>query len=108
MRKGSGTGIHLDEDGYYVIHRRGFYRNRYAHRAYVDWQLMECGQRTLRADEHVEHLCKNRQCWPPTDGHLLIMPVEMKNAIDPGHASRVRLHQLRKSKGKKNARRIGS
>ena len=88
--KGSGSGIHKDAEGYIVIHRRGPNRSRFAHRAFVDWQLAECGQLPLTAAEEVHHLCRNRSCWPPADGHLLIMPEAMHHFIDGGSALRRR------------------
>jgi hypothetical protein len=76
--KGSGTGLQLNHDGYLRIVRRGPLCWKMAHRAYVERQL----GRSLRPDEEVHHLCRNRACWPPTDYHLLICPAVMHHAID--------------------------
>lgn len=66
--------------GYLRIRRRGIYRDKLAHRAYVERQL----GRELRPDEEVHHLCRNRACWPPTDGHLLVLDAALHHAIDAG------------------------
>lgn len=85
-RKGSGTGMILNHDGYLRIVRRGPLRMKMAHRAYVERQI----GRPLRADEEVHHLCRNRACWPPTDFHLLLVDAALHHAMDGGgkHPSR--------------------
>lgn len=95
--KGSGPGIHKDADGYLVVHRRGPHRNMFAHRAYVNWQLAECGQPALTANEEIDHLCKNRSCWPPSDGHLLIWPTAMADYVGGRNAAIGRQRKRRKA-----------
>lgn len=82
--KGSGTGLQINHDGYLRIVRRGPLRWKMAHRAYVERQL----GRELRPDEEVHHLCRNRQCWPPTDFHLVIMDAALHHASDAGKQPR--------------------
>ncbi len=78
--KGSGSGLMINHDGYLRIHRRGPLRDKMAHRAYME----RCLGRELRADEEVHHLCRNRQCWPPTDFHLLLCDAAFHHAMDGG------------------------
>lgn len=80
MKRGSGNGMCLDSDGYLKVTRRGPNRNRKAHRVYMESLL----GRPLREDEEVHHLCRNRSCWPPTDGHLLLLSGDLHAAIDGG------------------------
>lgn len=75
--KGSGIGLTVNHDGYLRIVRRGPLRDKMAHRAYVERQI----GRPLRADEEVDHLCKNRACWPPSDFHLCLMDAVIHAAI---------------------------
>lgn len=73
------SGMCLNEDGYLRI-RRGLLRNKYAHRAYMERLL----GRQLGSGEEVHHLCRNRQCWPPTDFHLLLLDDRLHHGIDGG------------------------
>jgi len=77
-RKGDGPGMYLNHDGYLRISRRGPLRDKMAHRAYVERQI----GRELRGDEEVHHLCRNRQCWPPTDFHLVLMDAALHHQGD--------------------------
>lgn len=79
-QKGEGSGLRVNRDGYLEVVRRGPYRGRFAHRVYMEMLL----GRPLREDEEVHHLCRNRQCWPPSDGHLLLLPAAFHAAIDGG------------------------
>ena len=79
-KKGTGRGYTVNSDGYLMVTRRGPNRGRCAHRVYIEWLL----GRRLRLDEEVHHLCRNRQCWPPTDGHLLLLSGQLHAAIDGG------------------------
>ena len=79
--KGSGTGIRIRADGYLEIVRRGPLRWKRAHRVYVERQI----GRPLRADEEVHHLCRNPQCWPPTDFHLVLLDAAIHHAVDAGY-----------------------
>lgn len=88
-RKGSGTGLRINKDGYLRIGRRGPYRDKLAHRAYVERQI----GRPLRSDEEVHHLCRNRQCWPPTDFHLLLLDAALHEAFEAGAAPNLRAKQ---------------
>jgi len=76
-------GMNLNRDGYLRFHVRPW-RDRYAHRVYADRQMRESLGRGLQAGEEVHHLCRNRQCWPPTDFHLLILDERLHHAIDAG------------------------
>lgn len=78
--KGTGKGYTRNSDGYLMVTRRGPNRGRCAHRVYMEHLL----GRPLRLDEEVHHLCRNRLCWPPTDGHLLLMSADFHAAIDAG------------------------
>ena len=82
-RPPKGSGMHVNHDGYLRIHR-GPLRFQMAHRAYVNRQMQQSLGRDLRATEEVHHLCRNRACWPPTDGHLIIMDQALHHAIDGG------------------------
>lgn len=79
-RKGSGRGLTVNKDGYLCVTRAGPYRGRFAHRVYMERLL----GRPLREDEEVHHLCRNRACWPPSDGHLLLLSGDFHAAIDGG------------------------
>lgn len=52
------------------------YRGKYAHRVYMEKLL----GRPLRANEEVHHQCGNRACWPPSDGHLILMDAALHDA----------------------------
>lgn len=80
--KGSGRGMRVNKDGYLEIIRRGPLRFKMAHRAYME----RCIGRPLRRDEEVHHLCRNRQCWPPTDFHLVLMDSALHHAGDAGRS----------------------
>lgn len=80
--RGSGSGLHVNEDGYLRICRRGPLRDKMAHRAYVERQI----GRPLREDEEVHHVCLNRMCWPPSDFHLCLMDAALHHGIDAGRA----------------------
>lgn len=80
--KGSGRGICLNKEGYLCVTRRGADRGRFAHRVYIEHLL----GRALRMDEEVHHLCANRECWPPTDFHLVLMDSALHHASDAGRA----------------------
>ena len=71
--------MHLNHDGYLRIHR-GPLRDKMAHRAYIE----RCIGRPLRLDEEVHHLCRNRQCWPPTDFHLLLLDSRLHESFESG------------------------
>jgi hypothetical protein len=77
-------GMHLNADGYLRIHKSGPLRDKMAHRAYME----RCVGRSLRQDEEVHHLCRNRACWPPTDFHLLLLDERLHHAIDAGSEPR--------------------
>lgn len=64
----------VTEQGYLRIKKRGspFY-DKYSHRVYAERQL----GRPLLPTEEVHHDCRNRQCWPPTDFHLVIMDIRL-------------------------------
>jgi|SRR6185437_391163 len=83
-RKGAGAGLRVTSEGYVEITRRGPLRGKKAHRAYVDRQLAESGLPPLIADTEIHHLCRRRDCWPPTDFHLLIMPAAMHHFMEAG------------------------
>lgn len=80
--KGSGKGMRVNKDGYLEVIRRGPHRGRFAHRVYMEHLV----GRPLRADEEVHHLCCNRQCWPPTDFHLVLMDAALHHASDAGRS----------------------
>lgn len=80
----TGTGMRTNSDGYLEIVRRGPLRWKKAHRAYVERQIAESGSAALSLSEEVHHLCRNRQCWPPTDFHLLILDARMHEAFEAG------------------------
>jgi hypothetical protein len=80
--KGKGLGMRVNRDGYLEIIRRGPKRGRFAHRVYME----RCIGRLLRPDEEVHHLCRNRQCWPPTDFHLVLMNAALHHACHAGSA----------------------
>jgi len=83
--KGSGTGLYTcSRDGYLRVCRRGPNRNKMAHRVYVNRQMQVTYGRDLRPDEDVRHACQNRQCWPPTDFHLVVMDAALHEAIESG------------------------
>jgi hypothetical protein len=90
-RKPSGTGMHLDKDGYLVIHR-GEWRNRYAHRAYLARQWKETYGTELPDSVEVHHSCGNRSCWPPTDAHLIVMDEALHHADAARNGKRHRKH----------------
>ena len=79
-KKGKGTGLTLNSDGYLRIKRRGPNRDKMAHRVYVERQI----GRSLKRNEEVHHLCRNRQCWPPTDFHLLLLDEVIHHAMEAG------------------------
>lgn len=75
----------LTEKGYLRIKKRGStLYDKYAHRAYVERQL----GRPLAKDEEVHHNCRNRQCWPPTDFHLVIMDIRLYRRSRTGQNGR--------------------
>jgi HNH endonuclease len=78
--KGSGTGLRVTFEGYLEVTRRGPYRGIKAHRVYMERLL----GRPLRKDEEVHHICRNRACWPPSDGHLLLCDAALHHATDAG------------------------
>lgn len=61
-------GLTKNADGYLRI-KSGEHRDKYAHRAYAERQL----GRPLHTNEQIHHDCRNKECWPPTDFHLVIM-----------------------------------
>jgi hypothetical protein len=75
------AGMYVNHDGYLRIHKVPL-RGKMAHRAYME----RCIGRPLRRDEEVHHLCGNRQCWPPTDFHLVLMDAVFHHASDAGRA----------------------
>lgn len=82
-------GMIINHDGYLRI-KRGALRDKMAHRAYIE----RCIGRPLRADEEVHHLCENRQCWPPTDFHLVLMDAPLHHAGDAGRTPYRRKRRL--------------
>lgn len=97
MAASGHKGLHLNEDGYLRFHQKKL-RNKYAHRVYMERLL----GRPLRLDEEVEHLCKNRQCWPPTDFHLCLMDAALHHGISArvGVNGKKRRRQLRLEEAK--------
>src|SRR5215469_14593723 len=91
----TGTGLTLTHDGYLRIKRRGLLYDKLAHRAYVERQM----GRALRVDEEVHHLCRNRKCWPPTDGHLLVLDARLHEAFEAGQRPHW-VHKQRNQRGK--------
>ena len=69
-------GITKNQDGYLAF-SAGPHRKKYVHRVYMEKLI----GRPLRPDEEVDHLCKNRACWPPTDFHLCLMPAVLHHSI---------------------------
>jgi hypothetical protein len=80
------AGMNLNSDGYLRFHAPKRVKDRYAHRLYADRQMRESLGRGLLPTEEVHHLCGNRQCWPPTDYHLLICDAALHHAMDAGRA----------------------
>jgi hypothetical protein len=93
-KKGSGRGLAVHTDGYLRIKRRGTLRDKLAHRAYVERQI----GRPLRLDEEVHHLCRNRQCWPPTDFHLVVLDARLHEAFEAGARPHAVFARKRKAK----------
>jgi hypothetical protein len=73
-------GLYVNHDGYLRIYKRGPLRDKMAHRAYIERLL----GRPLRRDEEVHHNCRNRQCWPPTDFHLILMDAALHDGSHGG------------------------
>jgi hypothetical protein len=99
-RKPAGSGMHLDADGYLVIHR-GPWRNRYAHRAYAARQWKQKYGTELPDTVEIHHSCGNRSCWPPSDGHLVVMDLALHHE-DTGARNRKRRGKRKSSKMRKS------
>jgi len=93
-RKGKGSGLRMNADGYLEIVRRGPLRWKKAHRAYVERQI----GRPLESGEEVHHLCRNRSCWPPTDFHLVLIDARLHHAFEAG-AEPWRRRRVKSGKG---------
>lgn len=100
-RPPTGSGMHPDRDGYLVIHR-GPWRNRYAHRAYAARQWKQTYGTDLPDTVEIHHSCGNRSCFPPSDGHLIIMDLALHHA---DNATRNRKCPRKRRKGKPNRNR---
>jgi hypothetical protein len=96
-RTPTGTGMHLNHDGYLRIHR-GPLRGHMAHRAYANRQFRMTYGRDLPPGTEIHHLCRNRTCFPPSDYHLLILDSALHHAIDAGRSPNNRFrHRNQKS-----------
>lgn len=94
-------GMTINADGYLrITSTRNGNRHKYAHRAYADRQFMHSLGRHLRDDEECHHLCGNRQCWPPSDFHMVIMSEALHHASEAGRAP-WRKRRARRKKGKR-------
>lgn len=76
MSRRKKNGYCRNSDGYLRATTKK-HRNKYLHRLWFEVIL----GRPLRPDEEVEHLCRNRGCWPPTDFHLCLMPASLHDAV---------------------------
>ena len=93
MVRGEGTGLIVNHDGYLRIKRRGPLRDQMAHRAYAARQL---GLEILPPGLEVDHHCRNRACWPPTDFHLVIVDQVLSDYMYKTHGE-----QKERRKGRK-------